>query len=46
MEDQLQFWGKRVKVGIDIGSYKGHSLKEKGEVLRWFYFREVGWDRL
>ncbi|KAL5741549.1 hypothetical protein ACOSP7_028281 [Xanthoceras sorbifolium] len=31
-EDLLQCRGKRVKVGIDIGCCKGHSLKEKGVV--------------
>ena len=39
---ELQPRGKKVKVGIDIRHYKGHSLKEKGEVLRWFYIREMG----
>lgn len=40
------FRGKRVKVGIGIGRCKGHSLKEKGEVLRRCHPREVVWDGL
>ena len=44
LQVELQSRGKRVKVGIDIRHCKGHSLKEKGEVLCWFYLREVGWN--